>query len=82
MKERPDRSLELSVRNDGVEPMSAVRLRVHLPEDGSRYAAPELGDRTLESQYAGSGLVVSLPTVGPDESLTILLPRRLPAKLP
>ncbi len=82
VQERPDRSLEFAVRNDGAEPISAVRLRVHLPEDGSRYAAPELGDQTLESQYEGSGLVVSLPTVGPGQSLTILLPRRPPDAAP
>ncbi len=82
LEERPDRSLELAVRNGGAESLSAVRVRVHLPEAGSRYAAPELGDRTLESQFAGSGLIVSLPTVGPGESLTILLPRRSPPSVP
>lgn len=79
LTERPDRSLELAVRNDADDKMTAVRVRVHLPEDGSRYAAPELGDRTLESQYVRSGLMVSLPTVGPGESFTILLPRGKPA---
>ena len=75
VRERGDRSAFLNVRNNGASAVESAWLHVHLPEDVTTFAAPELGDIILESHYEAGGLHVRLPTVGPGESLEILLPR-------
>ncbi len=82
VRERPDRSVMLTVRNSGTRAVSAARLRVYLADDGSRYAAPELGDVILDADYGPFGLSVKLPAVQPGDSLVILLPRRPAAPAP
>ncbi len=72
----------LTVRNQGAQAVSSARLRVYLTDDGSRYAAPELGDAILDSDYGPFGLWVKLPAVEPADSLVILLPRRPAAAAP
>jgi peptidoglycan/xylan/chitin deacetylase (PgdA/CDA1 family) len=72
---REDGSAVLSVRNAGDAPVSSLWLHVYLPEDGPTYAAPELGDTIVESEFGPWGLRVKLPTLAPGESLEILLPR-------
>ncbi len=82
VRERPDRSVMLTVRNNGAEAVSSARLRLYLAEDGSRYAAPELGDEILDSDYGPFGQWVMLPEVASGDSLAILLPRRGVAPAP
>ncbi len=72
----------LTVRNNGAEAVSSARLRLYLAEDGSRYAAPELGDEILDSDYGPFGQWVMLPEVASGDSLAILLPRRGVAPAP
>jgi peptidoglycan/xylan/chitin deacetylase (PgdA/CDA1 family) len=76
VREREDGSAVLSVRNTGGDPVSSVWLHVYLPEDGSTYAAPEIGETIVESEYGAWGLRVKLPALAPGGSVDILLPRR------
>lgn len=76
LREVADGSVVLSVRNDGWGPVSSAWLKVYLPEDRDVYAAPELGQTIVESEYVSGGLRFRLPTVEPGRSVDILLPRR------
>ncbi|MEE9132915.1 MAG: polysaccharide deacetylase family protein [Gemmatimonadota bacterium] len=76
VRERVDHSAVLSVRNSGADTVAAAWLHVYLPEERATYAAPEIGEIILESEYGPWGLRVKLPALAPGESLDILLPRR------
>jgi peptidoglycan/xylan/chitin deacetylase (PgdA/CDA1 family) len=74
--ERADRSAVLTVAVLGSQSVESAWLHVHLPEDRSTYAAPEMGDIILESHYGPWGLRVRLPELTPGEAIDILIPRR------
>jgi hypothetical protein len=76
VRERVDHSAVLSVRNSGADTVASAWLRVYLPGERATYAAPEIGEIILESEYGPWGLRVKLPALAPGESLDILLPRR------
>lgn len=76
VRERADRSAILSVHNPGTEPVASAWLNIYLPDARSTYAAPEIGELIPESHYGRWGLRVRLPTIEPNDSLQILLPRR------
>lgn len=77
VRERADRSAVLTVRNRGRRAVTAARIQLHLSEDASTYAAPELGESIVESEYCEGGLRITLPDLPPGHSVHILLPRRL-----
>jgi peptidoglycan/xylan/chitin deacetylase (PgdA/CDA1 family) len=76
VQERVDCSAVLSVENRGTSAISSAWLHVYLPEEPQTYAAPEVGEITLDSEYGSWGLRIRIPRLEPGESLDILLPRR------
>ncbi len=75
VRERSDLSAVVSVRNAGLISISSAWVHVHLPGDAATYAAPEIGDDILDSEYGHSGLRIKLPTLAPGQFFNILLPR-------
>ncbi len=75
VRERTDLSAIVSVRNAGQLPISSAWVHVHLPGDAATYAAPEMGEDILDSEYGRSGLRIKLPTLAPGQFFNILLPR-------
>jgi peptidoglycan/xylan/chitin deacetylase (PgdA/CDA1 family) len=75
VRERSDLSAIVSVRNAGLISISSAWVHVHLPGDAAMYAAPEIGDDILDSEYGHSGLRIKLPTLAPGQFFNILLPR-------
>lgn len=75
VRERSDLSAIVTVRNAGHTPISSAWIQVHLPGDAATYAAPEVGDDILDSEYGRSGLRIRLPTLAPGQFFSILLPR-------
>ncbi len=75
VRERSDKSAILTVRNRGRVSASSAWLRVHLPEDGGTYAAPEVGQITLDSEFGPSWLRIKLPTLAGGQTVNILVPR-------
>ncbi len=76
VRERSDLSAILTVRNEGRVSVSSAWIRVHLPEDGGTYAAPEVGHTTLDSEAGPSELRIKLPTLAAGQTINILVPRR------
>jgi hypothetical protein len=66
----------LEVHSSSDQPLADGWLHIHLPENRSNYAAPEIGDVIPESHFIPDGLRVRLPSLAPGETVTILLPRR------
>jgi len=75
VRERTDLSAIVSIRNTGQLPISSAWVHVYLPGDAATYAAPELGEDILDSEYGRSGLRIKLPTLAPGQFFNILLPR-------
>ncbi|MGD8697934.1 MAG: polysaccharide deacetylase family protein [Gemmatimonadales bacterium] len=75
VRERADLSAIVSVRNGGHAPIASAWVHVHLPGDAAAYAAPEVGEDILDSEYGRSGLRIKLPTLEPGQFFNILLPR-------
>jgi peptidoglycan/xylan/chitin deacetylase (PgdA/CDA1 family) len=76
VQERVDRSAVLAIRNNGTRAVSSAWLHLYLPDELATYAAPEVGETTLDSEYGPWGLRVRIPRLEAGESLAILLPRR------
>lgn len=75
VRERADLSAIVSVRNGGHAPIASAWVHVHLPGDAAAYAAPEVGEDILDSEYGRSGLRIKLPILEPGQFFNILLPR-------
>lgn len=82
VRERSDLSAIVTVRNAGHTPISSAWIQVHLPGDAATYAAPEVGDDILDSEYGRSGLRIRLPTLAPGQYFSILLPRHVSGDSP
>ena len=76
VRERVDRSAVLTISNRGDEEVGSAWLQVFLPDGRETYAAPELGEAIVDSEYGSGGLRVRLPVLAPGESIEILVPRR------
>jgi peptidoglycan/xylan/chitin deacetylase (PgdA/CDA1 family) len=77
VRERSDLSAIVTVRNTGHTPISSAWVQVHLPGDAASYAAPEVGDDILDSEFGRTGLRIKLPTLAPGQFFNILLPRHV-----